>query len=82
MPDFHLNITELYKINETITHADHPTGTVDCGSEVAVWLSRFITGNDESNRLVFYPDIDLIRDDRDKRLKLKETGYVVYHPLS
>ncbi len=77
MPDFHLNISELYNIKQTITHADHPKGTVDCGSEVAIWLSQYISGNDTSNRLVFYPDIDLIRTDRNNRLKLKETGFIV-----
>lgn len=77
MPDFHLNISQLYKIKETIKHVDHPNGTVDCGAEIAVWLSQFITGKDESNRLVFYPDTDLIRSHRNKHLKLKETGFVV-----
>lgn len=77
MPDFHLSISELYKIEQTITHVDHPNGTVDCGSEVAVWLSRYLTGKDESNRLVFYPDGDLLQSHRNKHLKLKETGFIV-----
>lgn len=77
MPDFHLNISQLYQIEQTITHAQHPSGTVDCGSEVAAWLSKFISETDESNRLVFYPDIDLIRKDRNERLKLEPTGFVV-----
>lgn len=76
MPDFHLNISQLYQIEQTITHAQHPSGTVDCGSEVAAWLSKFISETDESNRLVFYPDIDLIRKDRNERLKLEPTGFV------
>lgn len=77
MPDFHLNISQLYKIEQTITHSQHPSSTVDCGSEVAVWLSKFISGKDESNRLVFYPDNDLIRKNRNERLKLEPTGFVV-----
>lgn len=77
MPDFHLSISELYKIEETVTHVDHPNGTVDCGSEVAGWLSHYITGKMDSNRLVFYPDGDLLQKHRNKHLKLKETGFVV-----
>lgn len=77
MPDFHLSISQLYKVEQTITHTDHPAGTVDCGSEIAVWLSQYITGNDEGNRLVFYPDIDLIHAHRNKHLKLQETGFIV-----
>lgn len=77
MPDIHLTISELNKVQPTITHADHPDGAVDCGSEVAVWLSQYITGNDNSNRLVFYPDIESIQGHRNKHLKLQETGYVV-----
>lgn len=77
MPDFHLIISQLYKIEPTISHTDHPSGTVDCGSEVTVWLSQYINRNDDSVRLVFYPDTDSIRADRNKRLKLKETGFIV-----
>jgi len=76
MPDFHLNISELYKIDQTISHVDHPNGTVDCGSDIAAWLSQYITGTDGSNRLVFYPDTDLLHNYRNKRLKLKETGFI------
>jgi len=75
MPDFHLNISQLYT-NDKISHPDHPIGTVDCGPAVATWLSKYITGNDNGNRLVFYPDTNLIRDHRSKHLKLKETGFV------
>lgn len=77
MPEFQLNISDLYKIEPSVTHADHPQGAVDCGSEIAIWLSQYITGNEEGNRLVFYPDVDLIRNDRNNRLKLKETGFKV-----
>lgn len=77
MNDIYLNISELNKSENTITHHDHPSGTVDCGSEVAVWLSKYITGNDEGNRLVFYPDTESIRKYRSKNLKLRETGFVV-----
>ncbi|KAG4067831.1 hypothetical protein HA402_010517 [Bradysia odoriphaga] len=76
MPDFHLNISQLYQTEQTITHSHHPSGTIDCGAEVAAWLSKFISGNEDGYRLVFYPDNDLIRNDRNERLKLESTGLV------
>lgn len=76
MNDIYLNIADLNK-SDIIQHSDHPNGAVDCGSEVAVWLSKYISGNDDGNRLVFYPDTESIRNYRRKHLKLKETGFIV-----
>lgn len=55
MMDFVLNIDHLYTISPiTASIWRQPVSTIDCGEEVAKWLSRFICSEDVGLRLVFY----------------------------
>ncbi|KAJ6637679.1 Mitochondrial amidoxime reducing component 2, partial [Pseudolycoriella hygida] len=76
MKDFSLNISELYNSNATVTHFAHPAGAVDCGNDVATWLSFYMSENalNEGYRLVFYPDTSSTREHRTKSINLKYVG--------
>jgi len=56
MKDFSINIDQLYKSKNFVTVKImlDDAQCVDCGDEVAKWLSRFILGKDEGLRLNFY----------------------------
>lgn len=72
MMDFTVNIPHLYTISPiTASVWQQPVKAIDCGEEVAKWLSRFICSEDIGLRLVFYPATEPSRDIRPKNLKFE-----------
>lgn len=57
MPAITIDIEKMSKSATAITTIwQQPVTSIDCGEDVAMWLSRFIIGEDIGLRLVFYPD--------------------------
>lgn len=72
MIDFVLDIPNLYTIPQITSSVwQQPIQAIDCGDEVAKWLSRFICNDEIGLRLVFYPNTVPTRAVRPKDLKYK-----------
>lgn len=58
MPDIKVNVTKLFP-GSTIKYAiwGKSDDSIDCGDEVANWISRFLVNEDFGMRLVFYPNV-------------------------
>lgn len=70
MMDFVLNIPHLYTIPPITSSVwQQPIQAIDCGEEVAKWLSRFICSEDIGLRLVFYPHTVPTREVRAKNVR-------------
>lgn len=75
MPDITLSFKDLLKLS--ISKAvvwDESVEVIDCGDDLAKWLSRFILGEDFGLRLVYYPSMFPSRDVREKN-KIFDTTY-------
>lgn len=70
MSDFVLNIPHLYNIPPITSKVwQFPVQAIDCGEEVAKWLSQFICSDDIGLRLVFYPHTVPTREFRPNNVK-------------
>lgn len=70
MLDIQLSFAELHtKTPITASVWQQPVRAVDCGEEVARWLSRFIFSEDVGLRLVFYPHAEPTRPVRANNLR-------------
>jgi uncharacterized protein YcbX len=67
MMDVVVDFQRLYsaKTNQTSVWSQ-PVQTVDCGEEVARWLSRYLVSEDFGMRLVYFPSTVPTRDVREK----------------
>ncbi|GAB0089020.1 mitochondrial amidoxime reducing component [Sergentomyia squamirostris] len=63
MPDVSVDVTQITHESRSRTSvwSDIVT-TVDCGDEVAKWLSNYLLDDDHGVRLVFYPEDEPTRD--------------------
>lgn len=67
MIDIKVNVKRLFSIEpiKAVVWGE-AVDAVDCGEEVAKWISRFIVSEDFGMRLVFYPNAHPTRDVREK----------------
>lgn len=72
MLEFVLNIKKLHTIPAITSWVwQQPVQAIDCGDEVAKWLSQFICNDEIGLRLVFYPNTVPTKAIRPKDLKYK-----------
>lgn len=63
MLDIELDFPRIFATQPIVASVwQQPVKAIDCGEEVARWLSRFVHGEDTGFRLVFYPENKPTRD--------------------
>uniref|UniRef100_A0A1L8E041 Putative mitochondrial amidoxime reducing component 2 n=1 Tax=Nyssomyia neivai TaxID=330878 RepID=A0A1L8E041_9DIPT len=73
MLDIEVDMKRLYEQKPIRTLCwGQPVDTVECGEEVARWISRFLVSEDIGMRLVFYPGALPTRDVREKNRIFKD----------
>lgn len=77
MLDIELDFQRIYATTPIIASVwQQPVKAIDCGEEVARWLSRFVHGEDTGFRLAFYPEKKPTRDCVGRKPKAKNlTNY-------
>lgn len=73
-PTIELNFNKLRKEQTNKSYVwQQEVNTVDCGDEIAQWLSQYVLGQQAGLRLQFYPDSYPTRQNREKNNKFKIT---------
>lgn len=73
MPNIKINVFNISLKPVTKTSVwQQEVQSIDCGDDVAVWLSRYICNDDVGMRLSFYPQTIPTRPVREKNWKFKE----------
>lgn len=76
MNEIKVNISELYRSDNfmKITVHKDEANCIDCGDEAAEWFSKYILGEKEGFRLVFYPSSEPKPVVKDRKIQRKDTG--------
>lgn len=81
-PKIELDFNKLREKQTNISFVwQQKVNTIDCGEEIAKWLSLFILGEDTGLRLQFYPDSYPTRPNREYNNKFKITNSDVVRSL-
>ncbi|XP_065349384.1 mitochondrial amidoxime-reducing component 1 [Cloeon dipterum] len=69
MPDISFSIDDLAGKEKIVANVwGQPVESIDCGDNVAKWLSQFMIGSDSGCRLVYYPKEKSTRTIKEKHL--------------
>lgn len=76
MAEIKINIRNLYtstNVMKITVHKDQ-ANCIDCGDEAANWFSKYILGENDGLRLVFYPSVEPKPVVKDRTIDRKDTG--------
>lgn len=76
MEEININIRNLYASDNFVKITVHKeeANCVDCGDEAAQWFTKYILGENEGLRLVFYPSSEPKPAVKDRKIEHKDTG--------
>lgn len=76
MQEIQINIRQLYASNDVmkIKVFKDEANCIDCGDEAAAWFSKYILGENEGFRLVFYPSAEPKPVVKDRTIQRRDTG--------
>lgn len=74
-PTIEIDFNQLKQAEHVKTFVwNQEVDTVDCGDEIAHWLSRYVLGQDTGLRLAYYPNTYPTREIREKNQQFKITA--------
>lgn len=73
MEDITINVASISKLPVSKSYVwQQEVSSIDCGDEIAIWLSRYICNEDMGVRLSYYPDSKPSRPVRGRNLNFKQ----------
>lgn len=76
MDEIKITISKLYTSNNVMKITVHKDDAdcIDCGDEAAQWFSKYILGENDGFRLVFYPSSDPKPVVKERQIERRDTG--------